>query len=248
MSILLVMAFLFYVGSIVGYILEVLFRKIFYKQRKWVNTGFLIGPYEPIYGWGLIILFGISLIDLSFVGSKTLSTLFEIILMAIGVTMLEYVTGLIFNKCLRVKLWDYSDRWGNVQGLICPVYSFMWTAVCVIYYFFINPHIINAVIWFTNNITFSFFIGFFFGILFIDLTYNCHMVVKIRKYAKANGIYIDYHLLKEKVAEYDKAHGIKTNRVFPLGTNLAELDKKLEYYKEHMPKVSKVVDSSVEEV
>ena len=236
MNVLLLLAFLFYVGSIVGYLLEVIFRRFFCKEKQWINPGFLVGPYEPLYGFGLIILFLINMIDFTFVGNETLSILFEIVLMAIGVTVLEYVTGLIFVKGLKIKLWDYSDRWGNVQGIICPVYSFLWTAVCIIYYFFISPQIMSALSWFTNNLTFSFFIGFFFGILFIDLCYTCHVVHKIRKFAKEHDIVVRYNNLKESINEFNKKQKERLGRIFPFGTNLTRFREKLDYYKDAVSK------------
>ena len=43
---LLVMAFLFFVGSVLGWCTEVLFRRVF-TAKKWINPGFLTGPYLP---------------------------------------------------------------------------------------------------------------------------------------------------------------------------------------------------------
>ena len=41
----------FIVGCSLGWLLELFFRRIVHK--KWGNQGFLIGPYLPIYGFGL---------------------------------------------------------------------------------------------------------------------------------------------------------------------------------------------------
>ena len=46
--------FIFYIGATSGWILELIFRRI--VHHKWVNPGFLIGPYLPIYGFGLVSL------------------------------------------------------------------------------------------------------------------------------------------------------------------------------------------------
>ena len=56
MSDLLVFAFLFFIGSCLGWGIEVVFRKFFSHsnpQHKWINPGFLAGPYLPLYGFGL---------------------------------------------------------------------------------------------------------------------------------------------------------------------------------------------------
>ena len=54
MSKLLVFVFIFFLGSTFGWVLELFFRRIVHK--KWINPGFLTGPYLPIYGFGLCVL------------------------------------------------------------------------------------------------------------------------------------------------------------------------------------------------
>ena len=60
MSLFLVLAFLFFVGSVSGWVLELIFRRFFSSanpERKWINPGFCTGPYVPLYGCGLCIMF-----------------------------------------------------------------------------------------------------------------------------------------------------------------------------------------------
>ena len=57
---ILVILFLFFIGCIMGWCIEVIFRKFFSKSNpshKWINPGFLIGPYLPLYGSGLVVLY-----------------------------------------------------------------------------------------------------------------------------------------------------------------------------------------------
>ena len=54
MQLFLYFVFIFFIGSTLGYVLELFYRRI--AGGKWVNPGFLIGPYLPIYGFGLCIL------------------------------------------------------------------------------------------------------------------------------------------------------------------------------------------------
>ena len=56
------LTFLFMVGSILGWVMELIFRRIVHK--KWVNPGFLKGPYLPIYGIGLVILYIVAIFEL----------------------------------------------------------------------------------------------------------------------------------------------------------------------------------------
>ena len=59
MSKFLVLVFLFWIGCTVGWIMELFYRR-FTKtniSKKWMNPGFLIGPYLPIYGFGLCTMY-----------------------------------------------------------------------------------------------------------------------------------------------------------------------------------------------
>ncbi len=43
--------------------------------------------------------------------------------MAIWMTLIEYVAGVFGLKYFKVRLWDYSDEWGNINGIVCPEFS-----------------------------------------------------------------------------------------------------------------------------
>ena len=61
MSTLLTLSFLFFMGSVAGWVLELFFRRFFSSanpERKWINPGFCTGPYVPLYGLGLCALYG----------------------------------------------------------------------------------------------------------------------------------------------------------------------------------------------
>ena len=57
MRLSLALAFLFFIGSCFGWVLELLYRNLTHRHKKWINPGFCTGPYLPIYGFGLCTLF-----------------------------------------------------------------------------------------------------------------------------------------------------------------------------------------------
>ena len=66
MSFFLTIAFLFFIGSIAGWGIEVVFRRFFSSanpERKWINPGFLSGPYLPLYGFSLIALYLLAMLE-----------------------------------------------------------------------------------------------------------------------------------------------------------------------------------------
>lgn len=215
----LILSFLFFIGCVLGWGLEVFYRR-FKKSNPnkiWYNPGFLIGPYLPLYGFGLCLLYlmasleNTELISHVTVGSK----LGLFVVMALGMTLLEYIAGLIFIKGMNLKLWDYSDEWGNLQGIICPRFSFFWALLGAVYYFLIHPHIIDALSWFADNLAFSFVVGCFFGVFAVDLCYSFSLAGKIRKFAVENKILIRYELLKQEFREGAAARAEKIGFMMP---------------------------------
>ncbi|MCD8307712.1 MAG: putative ABC transporter permease [Clostridia bacterium] len=203
----LIACFLFVVGSVLGWCLEVLFRRLF-TAKKWINPGFLTGPYLPLYGFGLAGLYGVTLIPIE-TGSGWGNALAYIAVMTAAMILIEYIAGLIFIKGLKIKLWDYSHQWGNIQGIICPLFSFLWLVVAVIFYFVIDPYVIDAVAWFTNNIIFGFFVGIILGVFLVDLGHSINLTAHLRKFATENRMVISYEKLKESI--HDKFDAVKAD-------------------------------------
>lgn len=228
MNIALVMAFLFYIGSTFGWILELFYRRLI-STKGWINPGFLTGPYLPIYGFGLCMLFALSFVDMSFIKNNIIQTIMIIVFMGIILTLIEYIAGIIFIKGMKVKLWDYSNQWGNIQGIICPLYTFFWCFLGGIYYFFIQNHIIDAVIWFSNNLAFSFVIGFFFGVLTLDFSNSINLAVKLRNFAKENDILVKFEELKKHIREEQKIRREKIHFMFAFKTTERLSDTLVKY-------------------
>ena len=176
MYVLLKLTFLFCIGCSVGWVLELFFRRFFSKEnpeRKWINPGFLSGPWLPLYGFGLCLLYLLAGLEQYIAGNGWVEKTFLFLIMAICMTAIEYVAGIFSVKVLKVHLWDYSNEWGNIQGIICPRFSLFWAILGAIYYFLIHPNIILALDWLSKNLAFSFAIGFYFGIFSIDVVYSC---------------------------------------------------------------------------
>ncbi len=209
MSILLILAYLFFVGSLFGWILELLFRRFISKnnpERKWINPGFCVGPYLPLYGFGLCILYLMSGIRQYInLGSNIADTIVLLLAMALAMTAIEYIAGIVSLKCFHVRLWDYSNEWGNIQGIICPKFSLIWGLLGVVYYYFINPNILEALDWLSHNLAMSFFIGFFYGIFIIDVVYSTHLIATIKKLSDEYNIVVRYEELKTRIrSAYDE--------------------------------------------
>lgn len=131
-QIFLIVLYLFFFGGVGGWVLELLFRRFFSganPERKWLNPGFLFGPCLPLYGFGTVLLFILSELDHTLFGSFSGTFWYYpvmFVVMALAMTLLEYIVGLVSFKGFHLRLWDYSKLWGNIQGIICPLFTFFW--------------------------------------------------------------------------------------------------------------------------
>ena len=203
MSVFLIFAYLFFIGSLFGWILELFYRRFLSAanpERKWINPGFCVGPYVPLYGSGLCILYLFASVghDMG-LGTSVAGRTVLFVLMTADLTLLEYLAGLVCVKWLKVRLWDYSGEWGNIDGLICPKFSVFWTILAAVYYFGIHPFILDALQWLARNLAFSFVIGYFFGVFTIDVVYSAHLVAKLRQYAEEHDVVVRYEHLKAHI-------------------------------------------------
>lgn len=207
MSLFLVLTFLFFTGSLLGWVIELVWRRFFSKNnpdRKWINPGFLTGPYLPLYGLSLTILFMLSFIDVSFIEKPMLQKVVLFVVMALSITLFEYIAGLIFIKGMKIKLWDYSSCWGNIQGIVCPTYTFFWYLLSAFYYFLVHPEILDWLYWFTNHIEFSFVIGFFYGIFTVDLLHTFNIMTKVRAFARDKDVVVKLEKLQHQIRAFNE--------------------------------------------
>lgn len=103
--------------------------------------GYLFGPYLPIYGVGGIILLYLFYGPLQD-AIKSKNKLQQIIIISMLVllvsTLVEYCIGLpLYIKGIR--LWDYSDRIYNIQGIVCVGASLRFMILGTILYYTVFP-------------------------------------------------------------------------------------------------------------
>lgn len=186
MIILTTISTLFVIGSVFGWILELFFRR-FVSQKKWMNPGFLTGPYLPIYGTGVVTLYGISNIPFG-MNIYWLEVIIKILIIGVGMTLIEFIAGLIFIKGMGIKLWDYSNRKGNIMGIICPIFSLAWLAVGSLYFFLVNPFLVKGVLWISENLIYTYFVGIVIGMMIVDFSYSVHLATKLKEFKQENDL------------------------------------------------------------
>lgn len=107
--------------AFIGWWVESSYRSV--REGKLVNSGFLSGPFIPIYGFG-----GVLLMSLTKIVDVFPYPLSWIVLLA-SPTVLEYIASLILEKSFSMRLWDYSHYPFNFHGRICFLYSLFWAGL-----------------------------------------------------------------------------------------------------------------------
>ena len=150
------MAF-FYIYCVCGWIFESAYVSI--RNRRFVNRGFMTGPWIPLYGSGAVLIL---FVTLPVKGNYMLMFL----LGAAAATVLEYFTGVVMERLFGVRYWDYSDQRFNFQGQICLSSTIVWGIMTVLMTEYIHPPVerlvmlVNEVI--LTDVTMAFTVVFTF--------------------------------------------------------------------------------------
>lgn len=193
MEILIKYVSIFLIFCFVGWCIEVVYRSV--KTKHLVNPGFMVGCALPIYGTGCVILYAIA--DSTITTSSEVLTIFiKCLICAILMTVVEYIAGFISLKVYHNRLWDYSNRWGNIQGIICPRFSIYWGILSVIFIVFAYPLIKVIANFIYSNPYMYLLLGICIGIFLVDLFYSLRLMDKLRDYAKNHNIALNFEKLK----------------------------------------------------
>lgn len=125
---------LFFVYSFLGWFMESIGG--IFVVKKYVNRGFLIGPYCPVYGTGVVLI--TLLLNNS---TDNCISLFINVMVICGV--LEYLTGYLMEKIFKARWWDYSDNRFNINGRVCLETLVPFSIMGTLFLYVINPILIN---------------------------------------------------------------------------------------------------------
>ena len=124
----------FIIYSFIGFIIETLFALFFYNVLE-SRQSFLYGPFCGIYGVGAVFMYVI--LNKYFKKNKHLLFLGGFI---VG-SVVEYVLSFIGEVLLNVRWWDYSNRFLNINGRVCFLYSIFWGLLGLYFMTVINPKV-----------------------------------------------------------------------------------------------------------
>lgn len=136
-------AFFFFFYSFFGWCFESSYVSL--KKKRWVNRGFIHGPFLPLYGTGGVMMLVVSSpfrdnLVLTYVAG------------CIGATILEYVTGVAMEALFKVRYWDYSNQPFNFQGQICLGSTLAWGGLTILMTQFVHKPVEALALWLPDQI------------------------------------------------------------------------------------------------
>ncbi len=127
----------FFIYCFIGWVWECCYVSV--QEKKWVNRGFMHGPFLPIYGSGAIVIL---------IASLPVRTHLVLVYLfgMLSATILEYCTGVCMEKLFKVRYWDYSQFPLNLNGHICLFVSLGWGVFSLVLVQFIHLPIEHLVL------------------------------------------------------------------------------------------------------
>lgn len=164
----------------------------YFDDKQFVNRGFLIGPYCPIYGVGSVLIIYFLRNDLE----DILSVYLKAILIA---AILEYMTSFVMEKTFHARWWDYSDNKFNINGRICleTLIPFGFLACFLVYV--INPFIYSCLLLVDSKIL-GMILGLLCIVFSIDMVISFHAIFGMRG-AITQGTIDSTIMIKNKLRE-----------------------------------------------
>jgi uncharacterized membrane protein len=120
----------FLIFSAIGWANDSFFNS--WYNKKVVNSGMLVGPWCPIYGFGALLIYYL-------VSPFTSNPVLLFVMTAALCTTLELVTGLILTRFFGRRWWDYTQWPFNINGYIALPASLWWGFLGLILVYVMMP-------------------------------------------------------------------------------------------------------------
>lgn len=181
----LIWVFYFALYSFLGWLCETVYCSA--GARRFVNRGFINGPFCPIYAVGALFI----------VAALRRFTQNVVLVFAAGLvftSLLEYVTGYLMERLFHAKWWDYSDRFCNIHGRVCLKNSILFGLLSTAVMYGIHPAMERLVGRLPASAVAAVSIAFL-------LYFTADMIVTVRSTLRVKRSLEKLHQIKEELAE-----------------------------------------------
>ena len=132
----------FFIYCFIGWVWECILVST--REKKFINRGFLYGPWLPIYGFGALLIL--------FTTYKWTHSFIQVFILGMmSATILEYITGSVMEMMFHVRYWDYSKEKYNLNGHICLTSSIAWGITSLLLVYLVHPPLMKFLSHFSFN-------------------------------------------------------------------------------------------------
>lgn len=235
----------FIIYSIIGFLIETMYAFVLYGVVE-SRQSFLYGPFCSIYGLGAVAM----ICTLQYFG-KNVHTLFLGGFISGSIT--EYIVSFVGEKLLNTSWWDYSDKFLNINGRICFIYSVFWGLLGLYLMKVINPKVDKLIEWIKSKIsinklrtiTMIVIIGMFVDCVVSGIAIDCYLTrttiekkIEVSHKELAEKKYNYLYKENAKLGDFiNKIWGNKTMVITYPNLTIQLADGSVEYLKNYYPEI-----------
>lgn len=123
--------------AFIGWIVESSYRSV--VEHEIVNSGFLSGPFIPIYGFGSLAIAGAAYM------LRGLPAYFYWLFLCLVPSLIEYAGSWVLERFFGLRLWDYHGQRLNIRGRVCLLYSLFWAGLTILVVLVVEPRIVGRI-------------------------------------------------------------------------------------------------------
>ena len=112
----------------------------FFEITVFILGGMAYGLMEVLFRghthWSMVITGGACVLTLYLIMDWTMNLPLVVAALAGAgiITFYEFCGGLLVNVSFGWHVWDYSSMPGNILGQICPLFTGLWFAMCLVFF------------------------------------------------------------------------------------------------------------------
>ena len=112
----------------------------FFEITVFILGGMAYGLMEVLFRghthWSMVITGGACVLTLYLIMDWTMNL--PLVVAALSgagiITFYEFCVGMLVNVSFGWHVWDYSSMPGNILGQICPLFTGLWFAMCLVFF------------------------------------------------------------------------------------------------------------------
>lgn len=227
--------FYFLLFSFLGWVVEEAITS--FENKRFVNVGYLNGPFCPTYGFSVVMCYIISELIIK-------EWYAQLIIFTVVVSVFVFFTGVFLKKVLHCRVWDYSGMSLNIKGFITVPLSIMWGIVLTILIEYIMP-VFDYLIGYVPRTIVLFTIAVLGSILLIDTVVTTVSYFEVRiKVKRLNSISEKLYKISQGWGRAVAKASIKTGENLGIDEKIDEYQTKVEIAKNR----STFNDKEIEEI